>query len=78
MTTKTYWLIETSGDKRQIWGPYTRKHAEAEAGNRHAVATGEGMSDGQIMDRNALQTAINSGRIRLCDTNINATSFAAS
>jgi hypothetical protein len=36
------------------------------------------MSDGQIMDRNALQTAINSGRIRLCDTNINATSFAAS
>lgn len=63
-----YFIIEKSGEQRQMWGPYgTVKDASAKCGARHVVITGTGLSDGQTMTRGELQAALQSGRIRIAD-----------
>lgn len=63
-----YWIIESSGESRQVWGPYTSlaaaKHA---AGMRHTVITGSGLESGMTMTRGALNAALTSGRINPAD-----------
>lgn len=72
MATTTYYLVETSGDNRQVWGPYqSLTAAKGAAGKRHAVVTGNGLKNGQTMTRGALQAAILSGRIRTADGSSN-------
>ena len=69
MTTqeKDCWLIEQSGDMRQVWGPYTISQARREAGVRHVIVVGSGLSHGDTMRRSELHAAVQSGRIRPVD-----------
>jgi len=58
-----YFLIENSGEHRQMWGPFPLALARRKAGARHVVVTGDGMHNGQIVTRGALRAALQSRRI---------------
>ena len=67
-TQTTCYLIENSGETRQVWGPFaTFAAAEKTGGKRHAVVVGSGLANGETMTRGAVQAAIQSGRIRTAD-----------
>lgn len=66
-TEKNVWLIESTGDNRQVWGPYGEAHARKEQGVRHFLALASGLTNGQTMTRGELQAALQSGRIRSVD-----------
>lgn len=62
--TKSYYLLETSGERRQIWGPYsTLGHARREAGVRHAVVSGPKCGNGITLTRGEVNAAVNAGTI---------------
>lgn len=65
--TKTVWLIELTGETRQVWGPYTEAHARKEAGKRHFLAKASGLENGQTMSRGELRRAMEAGRVRSID-----------
>ena len=68
MTTNELYLIESTGDRRSVWGPYeTLKAAQKAGGARHVVVIGDGLANGQAIHRGALQAAIQSGRITTVD-----------
>jgi hypothetical protein len=61
---ESYYVVETSGDTRQMWGPYTGlSHARAAAGRRHAVVTGASCRDGRVWRRGELQAAHQCGSV---------------
>lgn len=63
-----YYIIESSGETRQMWGPYqSLAGAKKEAGARHTVVCGRGLSNGLKMTRGALHNALASGRIYTAD-----------
>lgn len=68
-TTKaaTVYLIESTGETRAVWGPYSEGHARREAGVRHFLATGAGLENGGSMTRGELNAALRSGRVRPVD-----------
>lgn len=60
-----FYIVETSGDRRQVWGPYTTlARAKKAAGKRHIVITGRGLTDGMIMTAGQMQIAMQTRRIR--------------
>lgn len=63
-----FWIIESSGSTRQVWGPYASlEHAQKEAGKRHVVVKGSGLENGQTMSQGALRNALQSDRIYTVD-----------
>ncbi|WP_439624045.1 hypothetical protein [Gemmata sp.] len=70
MTTATanYYLIESTGDNRQVWGPYTSlEQAKREAGVRHAVVSGSGLRNGETMTRGAMISKLAAGQFWTVD-----------
>lgn len=67
MNDKGYWLIEKTGEARQVFGPYTLEGAKRAAGARYAVIEGSGLANGQTMPRGHVVHAVQSGRIRTAD-----------
>lgn len=65
-----YYLIETIGDNRQIWGPYSIEKAKKECGSRHVICESEELENGQVMTRGELMRACQSGRIRPLEVNL--------
>lgn len=60
----TYYIIESSGQHRQMWGPYeSLTTAKKAAGKRHSVICGTGLRSGEKMTSGALNAALTSGRI---------------
>jgi hypothetical protein len=59
-----YFLVEISGETRQVWGPYpTFDRAKHEAGGRHFVAQGSGLFNGQIMTAGELHNKLDAGSV---------------
>jgi hypothetical protein len=67
----SYYVVETSGDLRQMWGPYASlSHARAVAGVRHVVVTGSSCRDGRVWRRGELQAAQECGSVRPVDESV--------
>lgn len=62
--SENYYIIENSGESRQVWGPYaTLMAARKKCGKRHVVVTGDGLTNGLTMPRGHLREALDSRRI---------------
>jgi hypothetical protein len=60
----SYYLVERSGESRQVWGPYdSLDRAKREAGVRHAVVRGAGLTNGQTMTRGELHCKLAAGSV---------------
>ncbi len=68
-TTETLYLIEKSGDERQVWEAKSKSLAGAkrEAGVRHMVATCSTgrLTNGCKIDRAALDILLNIGSVKV-------------
>jgi len=63
---KSYYLIEKSGDNRQVFGPYSLEQANKAKGARYAVITGR-VENGQTISRGMVNAMVTAGSIQLAD-----------
>lgn len=63
-TSEAYYIVESSGDERQMWGPYLSLYAARKAaGNRHVVVTGSACRNGRKLSRGELQASVGAGAV---------------
>lgn len=66
---KRYYIIESSGPDRCVWGPYTLDQARHEAGVRHVVVTGL-LKNRQKLLQAEMQASVHLGHITPVDPGV--------
>lgn len=62
--SEQYYIVESSGDVRRMWGPYQSYEAAVrQAGVRHIVVTGSGCRQ-RTLTHGELKAAVGTGSIR--------------
>jgi hypothetical protein len=60
----SHWIIEKTGDERQVWGPYeTAQAARSQCGSRHVVVCGRGLENGLVLTRGAVSAKVQAGTL---------------